>query len=653
MARILLSVIAVLPVVGGVSASAQESGPVVLEESFDGVAIGSHLDLETAVGRLVAGDRHLRIAPLHPVDAPDDLLLQLTGRRGAKGPLEVVWELPAEARGGEVLVLDARRLNRRKGLRFELVTGVSGGAGAIVDLTERLRVTEFERLHAAVPAGSTSLTLRVDGPRGAGVEFERLAIEPARPMRVTAAVARSVPMPVVPGRVSSVGEVTVVTEGALNPITVDRLEVSAVAPSQAVVAASATGFGDSLVRKSADAPFVIEGPVALKPGRNEFEVRITTASPEVRVRPGAEVALSLAAVIGGDRVELPTGERGARTAGELLPSAWLAGSQVTALAMQAIPIRGAPEPELLLAVEVNSAGGSRIGVFRGLGSTEGPVETLTVDGGSPVLLVERGTQRVRLYFERPGAGRPSCALSEDRGASWSEAVDPAIEGVRIGTGLRLLPGRAITVSTGGWVIPALHELQDGATAPGLLVSRDRGSTWSLSAHVPRPMGTATLAELGDGAVLADCGSRGLGTRYLASTLDLGAKWSDALNRRRPLLPCSGSSSALIHVGRDLYGVADWRLLFMNPATGSRRPSAMTLFGSNDNGDNWHADKALVLDEGFGCDHPALAVVGKETVVTAYVSSEGLPVVQWIPLLEVVEKPKSLFGVFGSDRPFGR
>ena len=105
MARILLSVIAVLPVVGGVSASAQESGPVVLEESFDGVAIGSHLDLETAVGRLVAGDRHLRIAPLHPVDAPDDLLLQLTGRRGAKGPLEVVWELPAEARGGEVLVL--------------------------------------------------------------------------------------------------------------------------------------------------------------------------------------------------------------------------------------------------------------------------------------------------------------------------------------------------------------------------------------------------------------------------------------------------------------------------------------------------------------------------------------------------------------------
>ena len=92
---------------------------------------------------------------------------------------------------------------------------------------------------------------------------------------------------------------------------------------------------------------------------------------------------------------------------------------------------------------------------------------------------------------------------------------------------------------------------------------------------------------------------------------------------------------------------------MNEAAGSRRPSSMTIQGSNDNGDNWNSAKAIVLDEGAGCDHPALAVVGKETVTAAYVSSEGVPVVQWIPLLDVVEKPKSLFEVFGSDRPFGR
>ncbi|MEC7232040.1 MAG: sialidase family protein, partial [Planctomycetota bacterium] len=287
------------------------------------------------------------------------------------------------------------------------------------------------------------------------------------------------------------------------------------------------------------------------------------------------------------------------------------------------------------------------------GSPEGAVETLTVEGESPVLLLERGSQRVRLYFERPGAGRPSCFMSEDLGASWSEAPEPAVEGVRIGTGLRLVPGRALTLSTGGWALPALHELLDGATAPGLLVSRDRGSTWSLSPHVARPMGTASLVELGDGAILADCGAAGRGTRYLASTLDLGAKWSESLSRRRPLLPCSGTSSAILHVGRDLHGVADWRLLFLNPSTSGRRPSTMTLQGSNDNGDGWHADKAIVLDEGVGCDHPALAMAGEETVLVSYLSSEGVPVAQWIPLLEVVEKPKSLFGVFGGDRPFGR
>ena len=193
-------------------------------------------------------------------------------------------------------------------------------------------MSEFERFHAAVPAGSTSLTLRVDGPGGAGVEFERLAIEPARPMRVTAAVARSVPMPVVPGHVSSVGEVTVVTEGALNPITVERLEVNAVAPSQAVVASSAAGFGDALVHRRPTHRSSSRG-CGVEAGTQRFSAdhdRVTGG----RVRPGAEVALGrgLSAVISGasDR------ERGARTAGGLLPAPWLAGSRVTALAMQAI-----------------------------------------------------------------------------------------------------------------------------------------------------------------------------------------------------------------------------------------------------------------------------------------------------------------------------
>ncbi|MEC8513424.1 MAG: sialidase family protein [Planctomycetota bacterium] len=653
MLRMLSPLIALLSVAPAESVPAQEGTPGVIVESFDGVATGSHLDLETAVGQLAASERHIRVAPLHPVDAPDDLVLQLTGRRGAKGPIEVLWALPAEVRGGEVLVLDAGRLNRRKGLRCELVLGPPEGSGEVIDLTKRLRVGEFERIHAAVPAGTTTATFRVAGQRGAGVVIERLSIEPARPMRIASATARPVMTPVLPGRVSTVAEVTIETEGGLNPLTFERLEVRAAVPSQTVVGAFAPRLGEPLVRASVDSPFVIEGPVALEPGRNDFEVRIATGRPLGGALPGAEVDVSLAAVIDGGRLDLPTGERAARTAGELVPASWLAGSEVTALVLQAAPVRGASEPVLLLAVEATAPEGPRIGLFRGPGSPEGAVETLTVEGESPVLLLERGTQRARLYFERPGAGRPSCFISEDLGASWSEAPAPAVEGVRIGTGLRLLPGRALTLSTGGWVLPALHELVEGATAPGLLVSRDRGSTWTLSPHVARPMDTASLVELGDGAILADCGAAGRGTRYLASTLDLGADWRDSLSRRRPLLPCSGASSAILHVGRDLHGVADWRLLFLNPSTSGRRPSTMTLVGSNDNGDSWHADEAIILDEGLGCDHPALAMAGKENVLVSYLSSGGVPVAQWIPLLEVVEKPKSLFGVFGGDRPFGR
>ncbi len=653
MLRIHLAFIAVIAVASAGSARAQEGLQGVIVESFDGRALGSHLELETAVGRLTSSDRNMRIAPLNPVGAPEDLVLQLVGRRGAAGPVEVVWALPSGLAGGEVLAVDARRLNKRKGLRSALVLTSDDGVEETRDLTARLRVGEFERFHVAVPAGTTSATFRVEGQRGAGVEVERLSIEPARPMKIASTSARPVMTPVLPGRVSAVAEVTVETEGGLSPLTIDRLEVRASVPSQSVVGAGASGFGEARGRSALDAPFVIEGPVALEPGRNVFEVRIVTDSSGGSARPGTEVSLALAAVVGGGRIDLPLGAGAARTARELVPSQWLAGADVTALALQAAPVRGASEPALILAVEATTPDGPRIGLFRGLGTPGGAVETLTVAGESPVLLVERGTQRARLYFERPGAGRPSCFVSEDLGATWSEGPAPAIEGVRIGTGLRLLPGRAVTVSTGGWVVPALHELLDGATAPGLLVSRDRGSTWSLSPHVARPMGTAALVELGDGAVLADCGAPGRGKRYLASTLDLGANWSDSLTRRRPLLPCSGAAGAILHVGRDLYGVADWRLLFLNPSTSGRRPSRMTLQGSNDNGDAWHTDKAVVLDEGVGCDHPALAMAGKESVLACYLSSEGVPVAQWIPLLEVVDKPRSLFEVIGSDRPFGR
>ena len=94
MLRIHLAFIAVIAVASAGSARAQEGLQGVIVESFDGRALGSHLELETAVGRLTSSDRNMRIAPLNPVGAPEDLVLQLVGRRGAAGPAEGVWALP-------------------------------------------------------------------------------------------------------------------------------------------------------------------------------------------------------------------------------------------------------------------------------------------------------------------------------------------------------------------------------------------------------------------------------------------------------------------------------------------------------------------------------------------------------------------------------
>ena len=61
MLRIHLAFIAVIAVASAGSARAQEGLQGVIVESFDGRALGSHLELETAVGRLTSSDRNMRI----------------------------------------------------------------------------------------------------------------------------------------------------------------------------------------------------------------------------------------------------------------------------------------------------------------------------------------------------------------------------------------------------------------------------------------------------------------------------------------------------------------------------------------------------------------------------------------------------------------
>lgn len=665
MTRVALALIALLLVCG--SAVARFAAPVTagqgqgatVEESFDGFAMGGHLDLETAVGRLETADRNLRIRAESKTDPTDDLVLQLATARGAKGPLEVQWVLPKQAQGGEILVIDARRAARRKGMRCELVLAASGVIAGTIDLTDRLRADAFDRIQVPLPPATLTATFRIQGRPGSGIDIGRLAIEPARPMRVLGVSARPLRFPVVGGRPTPVVEVSIETEGALEPVPLQGLELVAAIPGHLIAKITIPGLGEvSPDATSTEGAIAVAGEALLSPGSNRFEVLLETAVLEKAPRPGAALSLGLSATLGGERRELPLEGTMPRTAATLVPASWLAGDEVTASVLHGMPVSREVGPLPIVAVEATGAKGTRIGVFLALGpdATGGgssSKEVLTVSGSAPVILVERGTSRVRLYFQEPGGEALACRLSEDRGETWSEAPAPVVEEIPQGTTVRLQAGRAVTVSTGGWVIPALHELADGAVAPGLIVSRNRGGSWRLSPHVPRAMSTVTLVELGDGAVLADCGLQGRGKRYLASTLTLGAEWTDSLSERRTLLPCAGTSAALLHVARDLYGVADWRLLFLNPAATGRRPRAMTLQGSNDNGDNWHSDRALVLDEGVGCDHPGLAMAGKETALVTYLSSTGLPVAQWIELEAVVGEPMSLFDVFGGDRPFGR
>lgn len=611
-------------------------------EDFEGFATGTHLELETAVGLMSAGDRNLRVLAADPREPDGDLVLRLAPSRGVEGPLTVTWTLPEQASGGEVIVLDLRRAARGKGFSCKVVLKASGVVTETRDLGPSLRVGEFERFHLAVPPATLTCDIVVTGRAGTGVELGRMVLEPAREMEILGVEARHVTAPLTGGATCDVAEVVVHARGALQPLALEQLDLTAVVPGHTVDGVSAEG---GLTAEARDGAWTLRGSAPLVPGPNRFRVGLDVAEGSEGPPPGAPVDLTLAATVGGTRHGLELAGTPARTARRMVNGL----GTVDALALTSIPAGKDEERPVVLVAQ--SEGRLHAFTSRGTGAPRAAAfagGAPSIPGLAPALLVERGQRAVRLYFQDGPAGPIHYCTSADGGASWSAPESVAVQGIEQGQ-LLLQAGRGLTVSTGGWLLPVLQELPDGVKVPAVLTSRDRGATFTLSPHISRPMSTVSLVELGDGAVLADCGQPARGRRYLESTRDLGSEWTDALGRRRPLLPCSGRPGALIHIGRELAGSADWRLLFMNPATSDRRPSRMTIRGSNDNGDNWLEKARLLVDEGRGCGAPGLAMVSGDHVVVAYRSSRGELVAQWIEDEAVVGPVMSLFDVFGSSQ----
>ena len=277
--------------------------------------------------------------------------------------------------------------------------------------------------------------------------------------------------------------------------------------------------------------------------------------------------------------------------------------------------------------------------------------------GDPAILVDRGTGTVWVIaswhhgalgwngsgpgFEPSETGQLVLTRSDDDGVTWSKPINITRQ-VKLEEWAFLLqgPGRGITMRDGRIVFPAQYQLSPArGREPRATViwSEDHGTTWQIGAEARSNTTEAAVVELRDGELMLnmrDNRGRGRdGARAVATSRDMGASWRlhSTSSRALPEPVCMAS---LIHVGRELDGEADGRLLFSNPAVPRPPRRSITIQGSTDHGESWPVGCRVLLDEGSAAGYSCLTMVDEQTVGIVYECSRAHLAFQRVPLAEL-------------------
>lgn len=276
--------------------------------------------------------------------------------------------------------------------------------------------------------------------------------------------------------------------------------------------------------------------------------------------------------------------------------------------------------------------------------------------GDPSILVDTFTGRIWIaalwshgdrgwHGSGPGlepteTGQLVLVHSDDDGITWSEPRSITAEVKDPSWRLFLQgPGKGITTSDGSLVFPCQYRDADGLPHATLLVSHDRGETWSVGAPARPDTTEAQVVELDDGLLMLNMRDNRGGSRAVAVTDDFGATWTEHPSSRSAL-PEPVCMASLIHVGRELGSDEhDW-LLFSNPHVDAPPRRDMTIQASPDGGLTWPEEHRVLLDEGVSAGYSCLAMIDDETVGILYESSRAQLVFQRIPLAELIGPPRS-------------
>ena len=196
------------------------------------------------------------------------------------------------------------------------------------------------------------------------------------------------------------------------------------------------------------------------------------------------------------------------------------------------------------------------------------------------------------------------------------------------------PQQGIALKDGTLVMPTQGRDAEDRIFSNLLVSRDHGKNWTVSAP-SYGSNECQAVELSDGRVMLNCRSeRPIKFRTVKVTEDLGQTWQDHPTNRKALIEpvCNGSTYRFDY--REA-GKQKSVLLFANPHSQAGR-THHSLQVSFDEGMTWPEEYRVLLDEGRGAGYPSLSRIDERHVGIVYEGSGSHLVFEKFSIDELVK-----------------
>jgi sialidase-1 len=651
-------------------------------EGFEAAEVGEFNELQTRVGRWIVRAGTVGINTEHADRG--ERCLWLHGGTGST--LDLEFDDPEPYAVSFVI----ERWTSRAPFVFQMEALTEDGWVELEDRSDQIRVGGFlTTVDQILPSGSRALRLHCESPADTGVLIDDFAVRPRAPMELLSVEVVQPILPVLIERTHNpILRIDFETRGNQEPLVISSVAMRIFGSHPDGPDTSALGFypgpkeiagldGEALFAADTrfgeyvsftDQAVWMNGKLELPEG--QFSLWLS-----VSMNPTADlddtIDASVVQIVLQDGTQLLTEEAsppGVQRMGRALRSAGDDGVSV-----YRIPGLVTTHAGSLIAVYDNRHQGWRdlpgdmdVGMSR---STDGgrswePMRTIldfgadpkfAYDGvGDPSILVDRQTGTIWVAatwhhgplgwngsgpgFDPEETGQLVLTRSDDDGLTWSAPINITRQ-VKQEEWAFLLqgPGRGITMEDGTLVFPAQYQLspeQGREPRATVLLSRDHGKSWELGTEAHSNTTEAAVVELKAGELMLNMrdnrGRRAPGARAVAVSSDYGASWS--------LHPTSGKAlpepvcmASLIHIGRELDGKADGRLLFSNPAVGEPPRRNLSIQLSTDFGRTWLREQRLLLDAGISAGYSCLTMIDAETIGIVYEGSGAHLVFQRIPL----------------------